>query len=246
MKNIILTILTSVFIIQGCTQKKKDNDIIVFESTLSNKNAKELNEIIKEFDNYLLARFPSNNSIDSSYRLFLTKICLSDDFFLSKSDSLFLVKLRNRFSNSGLQKELLLTPDTMFLINENKGLFRRYIYIDSQMDTVGVINDTFPLPPNPRNIDFTEIDFYNFLNKKHQLQLFNVFGEYFRGLKKIKNRNTFISSYIEEKMQVLIDSGQLRYSGFNDFKLFACGLKSQNIDFSDYFIKRIIVIELLT
>jgi len=240
-----IVILTLIFLMQSCALEKNKNDIVKFESTFSNKNIGILNKLVLDFDRYLLARFPKNNSLDSSYKVFLTRECKPGNYKYLKSDSIFFANLRDQYKNSDLEKEIVFVPESITLINDKKSLLKIYIYKDQKQEEVKTIRDTFLLPPNPNNIDLEQIDWYDFLEKKSTLRLFNVFGEYYRGLEKVKNRNKFLESYLYSKYQVLEESGHLRFSGFTDFRFEACALINNDEDLTDYFVKRIILIELL-
>ncbi len=245
MKSIIIIILTLGLLSQGCERKLKNKDIQLFESNLSNENLATLNELVKEFDNYIEKRFQSENSLDSSYKQFLLMACRPYTFVEQKADSLSFQKLKEIFKNSKLEKEIVLKPDTIALIEGNKSLLRIYKYTNRLKKTEEVIQDTFLLPPNPKHVDLTKIDFNSFLEKRNQLRLFNVFGEYYQGLNSIENKSDFIKSYLENKSQVLNHTGRNRFNGFSSFNLMACGILNNNVDLTDYFVKRIIIIELL-
>jgi hypothetical protein len=64
-------------------------------------------------------------------------------------------------------------------------------------------------------------------------------------LYKIENKNELVKSYIEYKNQVLEESDRNRFGGFISFNFIACGLLNNNVDLTDYVVKRIIIIELL-
>jgi hypothetical protein len=245
MKRIIIIILTFGLLFQSCERRSINKDIQLFESKLSAENLKILNELVKEFDNYLETIFPLESSLDSSYKQFLMMTCLPDSWVEHESDSMFYQKLNEIYSSSNLEREIVLKPETIKLSEDESSLLRIFKYNNIQKGLIEIIQDTFRLPPNPKNIDLTQIDFSVFLEKKNQLKLFNVFGEFFQGLNNIENKNDFIESYLVNKSNVLNYTGRNRYNGFTNFSMIACGLINSNVDLTDYFIKRIIIIELL-
>jgi hypothetical protein len=245
MTRLITTILIYGLLFQSCNFENIDNNIIQFETTLSKKNTKVLNGLVKELDSFLLKRYPSNNSLHNSYRAFLARICQYGNYNDLSTDSIFFENLQKQFRNSSLLREIILIPEDLTLINENKSLFRQYKYTDTKSEIDQTLSDTFLLPPNPNNKDLTTIDFYRLLDRNEKLRLFNVYGEYYRGLEKVKPRSEFISNYLDFKNQVLHSKGNSRFYGFSDFSIEACNLLNSNVNLTDYFVKRIILIELI-
>ena len=194
MKKLISAILLFTLLTSGYPQEKSDIDL--FESAFSIKNLNTLNELVKKLDDFVLQRFPSNNSLDSSYRIFLTRECNPGNFEDTKSDSIFFSDLRKLYIDSKFENQIVLKVDTLTLIENNTKLVRHYAFYDNNEQSV-VILDTLRLPPNPNNIDLSYSNLQTFNNSlQWQLRLFNVFGEYYRGLEKVKHRNESIASYV--------------------------------------------------
>ena len=244
MKIIIPLLILTIFI-QSCTERKNENDIIIFESTFSEENVITLNKLVEQFDSYIINKYQINNSLDSAYKSFLVNVCHPENILSQKSDSIFFEKLRNQYFNSELNSEIILRPDSLVLINGNKSLVRMYYYTDKEEQRIEVIKDTLLLPPNPNDINIEQLDLFKLLGMHNNLKIFNVFGQFYTGLNNIKNKNNFIKSYLDNKKQFLEYNDYHRHSGFEGFSSFACGLLENKTNLTDYFTKRIIIIELL-
>lgn len=70
-------------------------------------------------------------------------------------------------------------------------------------------------------------------NEEFPLKTFNKFGKYLKGLELIQESDSTIINYIKIKKAI----------GDVSKNILADGLLKNNVDFSDYFIKRIIVVE---
>ena len=246
MRNLILVILTIGFFVTSCSWLKlNDTDISSFEQTLSTENVSVLNLLAEKFDQMIYEKFPAKNFPDSSYYFFFKSFCNKDDkYFEFIEDSIAFETLLKIANNNDFKNDIILIPDTMFLIDSNT-LIRDYIYRDRNQNICGHILDTFNLPPNPKNIDLLKIDFFRFLEDKGQLKLFNVFGDFYSGLEEVKDRNEFITGYIDFKKNVFSYSGIKRPNGFIDPETLSCSLINDKISLNDYFVKRIFIVELL-
>jgi hypothetical protein len=183
-----------------------------FESSLGKERATAINEIVNDFEKYLDSNF-SGKKLGSKYDKYLEKLSKG---ILSK-------KWRISASNMTQYKKLELfdefgavTADTVWYDGE----FVNYIWENN--DLVQSI------------IPFNDVSIDTIINETKN-EIFTrmlVEGKFYIALQKIYEENPLVGGFFD-----------LRYAGdIHDKKSFAGKLLKAKLDYSDYFVKRIIVI----
>ena len=240
MRIIKLILFFSIINYSVFSQENATQDIIIFEEIIGKEKAEALNKSVQEFEKILSIKYPSD-SIEGSYKSFLREACIHEFYFWEfDSDTIVLDNIYHNLLEAGFESDLILKPSQIEI--KEDGVYWQYIYKDKYTnDTIGIIQEHIN-PPIPKSID----SLYLKADKRRVEKkiIFNIYGDYIKALKKIQSRDSIISGYIEIKQSPKQDEGILRPSGFIGLSLIACGLYNSNANLSDYFIKRIILIEI--
>jgi len=226
MKRTIYIIFTIIFI--GCTNQEKhelDPRIEKFESFLGKEESNALNELVKTFELFLEFNF-DNSIIDSSYNDYLTKTL---DYDFANITWIFDEELQERtyelFEKSGLSYQIYLKPIEVW--KDDNTIKIKYLYIDKNDTVEGLASRSVHKSWNSFQVD-------SIINQEKELITYNRNGRFFRGLELIKEQDSTIIKYLDDKNAM----GDLAPS------IVAGGLLAYNPNFSDYFLKRIIAVEL--
>jgi len=217
----ILIVLTLI----ACQNQDQDSRIEKFENFLGKENSELLSKKVESLDKFLLINF-KGYSLNEAYFEYL-KIIESSGFENNdwKYKGTGRAGIKELFEKSGFRREIWHRPDTVWL--EEGDVHWENIYIDKN-DTTFVKGSTLS-----RDFDLIE-NKDSIINDYSQLLRFNLNGRFFRGLEQIKDSDSTLIYYIEDKraatnISPTVLAGLLIY---------------YKADFSDYFIKRIIAIEL--
>ncbi len=208
----------------GQTNNNSFESYETFESFLGQEKASTLNKKVKHFESFLDHTF-SNESIEESYIDFLILISRGeyDRIKWENADTTY-EDLYKLFESSGLREEIFLVPDSVWVVDE--ALKAKYSSVQE-----GFLNEFteesfligFDINQNPDSV----------IKAKYEERKFNPYGKYLIGLKMIENPNAFLTKYIQMKEAV----------GDISKNILADELLKSKADFSDYFIKRIVIVE---
>jgi hypothetical protein len=207
------------------TKKDQKSNIKKFENFLGKEKSNVLNQQVVWFENFLLHQF-GGVSIEEAYKVFLKT--LSEDRWEEidwNYDSINKKQLDELSESSGLRKEIWLLPDSVWI--DEKTIHTSYKYMFNGYNTGSTSEFSC------RYCSADELD--SLLISELRNYKFNYSGEFIRGLEIVLDGHFFIKSYLEEKKEL----NALGPSVIADWMLRA------NLDFSNYFIKRIIIAELL-
>ncbi len=209
----------------ACQNESSDSRIEKFENFLGKDNSELLSRKVSSFELFLNINF-KDLSIEDAYIKYL-QIIESGEFENTdwKYDGTGYAGINKMIENSRLRREIWLRPDTVWI--ENGELYCEYRYIDNK-DTFLIRGNS--LPPKYDLIENQD----SIINIEKQLSVFNLNGKYFRGLELVKGTDSILISYIESKHVV----GNVAPT------IVAGGILYYKADFSDYFVKRIIAVEL--
>jgi len=223
--NFILILLLISFI--SCRNNIQDSTVVTFEEALGEPFTEILNNSINTFDAVLAETFPSN-SIHDTYEKFLLK-CSDTDCSLKEfgSNSSIIRQILKDFSTSGFESEIIMRTSSVEYIDSS--IHTKYLYFDKITgDTIGsVTSESFP-DASIMNID-------SLMREEETIIIFNPFGKYIQALSSVQDCDPIIQDYVDFKKGI----------GLTVFKFFCKGFLDSEPDYSDYIIKRIILIELL-
>jgi len=204
----------------------QNNRIKIFEEFIGADYTELLNLKAKSFERFLSVNYPSLPYKEACYS-YLNTIRNGGHYEANWSyEGTNRKKIDSLFVSSGFQKEIRWSPDTVWW--ENGSVRMEYRYIDG-CDTASIEDGEMWSPrfgSNP-NID-------SILEAVKQMSDFNPYGRYYRALDLIKSSDPTIINYLDAK----------KAGGDIEPSLVAGGILHHNPDLSDYFIKRIIVVEL--
>lgn len=216
----------SLLFIVSC-QSDLEKRIEIFENHIGEENAKGITEFVNEFENYLTEKYP-NYIIDSAYYHFLSNI--QNDFknwqMIGISEE-WEKKLKSTRGKTTFRNEIYLFTDSAWVEN-NEVKIRSAYY--REKDTIRFESGGI-LMRHSENVDSV----LSFIKNEVGLLDFNLNGKYYTGLQKSKGNDTVIINYLDAKQA----------AGFVSFPLFKQGFLYNKPNFSDYFHKRIFLIELL-
>ena len=209
----------------ACQNQKRDSRIEKFENFLGKYNSELLSTKVDSFEKFLKINFKDLN-LEEAYLEYLN-IIESGEFEKTdwKYEGTGYAEINELIERSGFRKEVWLRPDTVWI--ENGDLHFEYVYIDKKDTSIIKGNSLSPKYDLIENQD-------SIINIEEQLTTFNINGRFMRGLELIKDSDSTLISYIEDK-QTMRDIAP---------SIIAGRLIYYKADFSDYFIKRIIAIEL--
>jgi hypothetical protein len=218
----ILTFLIS------CLNNENENvmksKIKDFETFLGKEQSEAFTEKVNIFESFLKINFP-NLSIKEAYKRYLQEIVNCE--YLEKKWNYTGInrdKLDYFVETSGLRKEIYSKPDTVWIQNGNVR-YRSY-YIESG-DTLSTSGGVFIVTDPSPNFDSIICEIKNEMN-------FNIHGRFIRGLELIQGQDSTIIKYLDDKYAI----ANISPSVISDALLY------RNADFSNYFVKRIVVAEL--
>jgi hypothetical protein len=218
--------------------QEKNKDLKEFNDFLGQEKANALNSAVESFDQFLMTNFPDNEA--ERTEAFLEYV--QENFEPKSTWSLPTKrnkKIISEFESSGLRQEIW-----VYGYEEYEPQYDIYELLPpEQPDTSDIQNlgeldldelfeeDIIPIS----NIDSAEI-----ARREKELEEriknslhFNNYGQYLYALAKFNLSDTTVQEYVDAKV----------VAGNISPVLIASGLLSQNIDFKDSFIKRILVTE---
>jgi hypothetical protein len=227
MKRTFYIIFAIIFI--GCANQEKqelDPRIEKFETFLGKEESIALNKLVETFELLLENNF-NNSKIEESYKEFVIKM-INNELQDFQIDSVIQNRTLDMVEQSGLRYEIYLRPFEVW--NDERHIYTKYRYINNA-DTI----DHTPSIGIHKSWSDKVIDSLINNTKKTGFK-FNMNGKYMRGLDLIKNQNqdSTIHYYLQDKFPI----------GEWPATIFAANLNAKKPNYSDYFVKRIIVVEL--
>ena len=197
---------------------------IEFEKALGKENVETLNSLIENFETKTLKNEYPNLKTESAYKEFLKDIL--------KNNS---VKGRKIFPESTLKLNIYCVPDSIWIQKKDSSLKKKrdivktiYKCLNSKNEIVYSNSESFSI-----NKKITTLDLFE--KAKEDVQV-NMGGTYIKALEEISNQSEIIKSYLEN-IKMTADP-------INSYSMSVYLLKN-NIDLNDYFIKRLIFINMI-
>lgn len=218
MKTRIGALLICVSVIISCnshTESPGNNNIIEFERLLGKKESQNLNEIIDEFGKFLEDNYEihPDSSLFKHYLINIQRIGRIDFVDLDTS----------RFYRDNLFNQYTIEfPDSIWIIDSI--MYTKYPSLPIEKRRVP------PAPPNKEAVEAWIVRHLNYAD----IRISHV-GSYFSALDSIKNNDTLIKVYLDNRYAI----------GSISPGILANGLLRHMNEESEYFCKRIYVMELL-
>lgn len=229
----------------SCSVNEKDAAIVNFEKKLGTESIETLNNLVADFETNYLKTYYKNIDIDEAYLLFLKDI--------SKGDSVKPYnyrKIYEMFTKSNLFSDIYLKVDSVWIAKDKNS--------DRVDDSTEKFNEPEPYPKliirfkddnafgsgyqyQEQSISAGDISFFEKYSEEEIIQIgygtrrYDNLGKYAMALYDLQDRGAVFKKYYKAREN----------SGGLDMSLLAGGLLHDNANTSDYFIKRIIVLDVL-
>ena len=214
-------------VIFSCSSRK---DIEKFNKTLGEENVETLDCLVKSFEsNYLKIVYPEKG-LDDAYESFLNSVLENkvdyDKVYSRLEDS------KKMFEKSRLKYEIYRVVDSVWIIDSLDSWGRvtlkmRYKFIDS-IDQYNYSYDKIDLNVQGKSLDSIIYMYRNTVGS-------NYHGKYLKAIEKISNGSSFFRNLNE-----IIEA-----TGASDYLLTSDLMIRHNVDFDDYFIKRLVLTEII-
>jgi len=218
----ILKTLIILLLILSCSNK---SEILEFEAILGIENIETLNSLVIDFETNFLKEYYPNSTTEKAYVEYLTEL-ESDIYGNWKRPS---KKSIEKFNNSKLKEIVYGIPDSIWIIkspNKSRTEYRiRRKYLNSKGEYYTGISESSISKVN--NEDSLKIVLKNYYD-------INYLGKYREGLEVIAKKDKFINKYLKMTQK----------SGILDPRMVAYEMLIADLDFDDYFVKRMIITEI--
>ena len=225
--NIIIILLLTF----SCSTKK---DISEFEKILGKKNSKTLTYLVNDFESDFLKRQYPNLDTKNAYKQFLTELSKGKTEYWEKISE----SSREYLKKSNLRLEIYSVPDSIWIERDPKKMILsngdipmlqiKYKYIKPDGTFGYSLSESSFRYKEPINED-SIIE-----SRKNWIKL-NYVGSYTRALNSISNKSQFLTEYLDMRWT----------AGKIGPRLIADRMLETEIDLDDYFIKRLIITEII-
>jgi|SRR5690606_4357170 len=229
MKFIYLTII--LLLTFSCSNEK---DIAEFEKVLGKENSETLTYLVNDFESDFLKRQYPNLDTKNAYKQFLTELSKGETEYWKKISK----SSREYLKESDLRLEIYSVPDSIWIERDPEKLTlsfsdvpmlkikRKYLMPDG----------TFGFSTSESSFRYKEpINEDSIIESRKNWVDINYVGSYTRALNSIKNKSRFLTGYLDMR-----DA-----AGTIDPRLIADRMLETKVDLNDYFIKRLIVTEIV-
>jgi hypothetical protein len=232
-----------VIIFFSCTVQK-DPDIINFEKRLGTESVETLNNLVSDFETNYLKKYYKDVTADEAYLLFLKDIKNGDSVKQYNYK-----KMYEMFKKSKLFSDIYLKVDSVWIakdktsdVMEEDSIFeldisdpypKLIIRFKDQKLKSGYYYEDHSYSSDDRSY-FEKYSEEEIIQNGYLRRRFDYIGNYAMALNDIQDRGFVFKNFYKHKES----------SGGFDMTILASGLLYDKADTSDYFIKRIIVLEI--
>ncbi|TCK67225.1 hypothetical protein DFQ05_0998 [Winogradskyella wandonensis] len=219
----ILKLFTFLLLISSCSNKEQ---IAEFENVLGKENSGTLTSMVSEFENdFLKTKYP-NISTEKAYSEYLTELESNIAGNWERPSK----KNIDKFNKSELKKVVYGLPDSIWVEesrNKNRTEYRiRRKYLNTKGGyEIGTLEASIPKVTDEDSLVATLKNYYDI----------NYFGKYREALKTVSKEDKFVKKYLQ----------MTKEAGMLDPRMIAYEMLIADLDFDDYFIKRLIVTEIV-
>ncbi|MDO7174205.1 hypothetical protein [Mariniflexile sp. AS56] len=223
----IFKIFIILLLITSCSDKINENKITEFDKILGTENSKTLNSLVVEFENDFLKRQYPNLNIERAYLKFITEISEGEiEKFVGFSQ-----KSRSLFDKSTLRPEIYCVPDSIWVDKNPWNDLTLLVKIRTKCIKP---DGTFESGISEMPFDKKEISRDFIEEKRKNFVVSNYNGKYIKALNSISDNSEFLKSFVKDRTNF----------GLIPSELVAKRILAYNVDITDYYVKRIIVMEL--
>ncbi|PHS04378.1 MAG: hypothetical protein COA88_13580 [Kordia sp.] len=216
MKYLIILIVSISFL--GCSNNEQ---IAEFEKVLGYENSETLTLMVFDFENGFLKNKYPNLTPERAYKKLLIEMRDNKDFSWGKLPKFN----KTRFEKSRLKYEIYSYVDSVWTeTGENPKMVLQYKVLNGDGNFITRVTELSHNPQVDKVNDSIIKNYYTWTDLNYE-------GRYWKALKKVHKSNQFISNYLE----VAVTGGPVQP------ELLIDELLNSNPNYSDYFIKRIIV-----
>ncbi len=216
-------------LIVSCSNEKQISE---FENVLGKENSRTLTYLVSDFENDFLKRNYPNLNTEQAYHKFLTELENNTTENWKKPSE----QSRKRFDNSNLKLEIYSIPDSIWIEKDSEKMTL------SNAGPMIIIkrkslksNGTFGYSTSETSFNYSNsVNEDSIINSRKKYVDINYLGKYRRALNSISKHHKFIEKHLY----------MTELAGILDPRLVAAEMLDKNVDFSDYFIKRLIVTEI--
>ncbi|TXE13802.1 hypothetical protein ES692_17820 [Psychroserpens burtonensis] len=212
----LIKIFTILLLTFSCSNKK---DIAEFEKVLGKENSETLTFLVNDFETDFLKKWYPTLNTEKAYKKFLADLESGKTDFLENISK----ESKEKFKQSDLRLEIYSYIDSVWVENEFL-IKQRFEHKNSDGPVTYSIQTHSEFIPKHFDKDSLLLSQLNYRS-------LNYNGKYWKALDSIKERNDFIKEYYKFKIPM----------GFLHSETIANMVSNSELDFSDYFIKRIIV-----
>ncbi|GAA4280383.1 hypothetical protein [Gaetbulibacter aestuarii] len=229
MKFIILIII--LLLTFSCSNEK---DIAEFEKILGKENSETLTYLVNDFESDFLKRQYPNLNTKKAYKQFLTELSKEQTEYWKKISK----NTREYFEKSNLRLEIYSVPDSIWIERNPEKLT-----LSNSNVPMLKIKQKYLMPDGTFDYSTSESSFLNkepinedsiIESRKNWIDI-NYFGSYSRALNSISKKSDFLVDYLDIR----------EAAGTIDPKFIAKRMLESKVDLNDYFIKRLIITEIV-
>jgi hypothetical protein len=212
----------------------KQKKIAEFEKVLGKENSETLTYLVNDFESdFLKSQYP-NLDTKKAYAQFLTELSKGETEYWKK----FSESSREYLEKSNLRLEIYSVPDSIWIERDPKKLTlsfsdvpmlkikRKYLLPDG----------TFGYSTSETSFRYKDpIDEDSIIESRKNWIDINYVGSYSRALNSISNKSDFLIEYLDIREK----------AGMIDPKFISDRMLESKVDLNDYFIKRLIITEIV-
>ncbi|WP_025743533.1 hypothetical protein [Aquimarina pacifica] len=213
----------------SCSDEKQISE---FENVLGKENSQTLTYLVSDFENDFLKKNYPNLNTEQAYRNFLTKLENNVAVNWKKQSE----QSRKIFDNSKLKLEIYSIPDSIWIERSPKKRTLSNTGPTIIIKRKSLKSDgTFEFSTSETSFRYPDsVNEDSIINSQKRYVAINYFGKYRNALNSVSKHHKFIEKYLY----------MTELAGILDPRLVAAEMLNMNVDFSDYFIKRLIVTEI--
>jgi hypothetical protein len=215
----------------SCSNEK---EIAEFERILGEENSETLTYLVNDFESDFLKRQYPNLDTKIAYKQFLTELSKGETEYWKKISK----SSREYLKESDLRLEIYSVPDSIWIERDPKKLTLSFSEVPMLK-----IKRKYLMPDGTLGYSTSEssfrykelIDEDSIINSRKNWKGINYVGSYTRALNSISNKSRFLTGYLDMR----------EAAGTIDPILIADRMLEYKVDIDDYFIKRLIITEIV-
>lgn len=225
-----IKLLLILILIISCSNEKRISE---FENVLGEENSRTLTYLVTDFENDFLKRNYPNLNTKQAYHRFLTELENNTAGNWEKTSE----QSRKRFDNSNLKLEIYSIPDSIWIEKNPEKMTLNYAGPMMMIRRKSLKSDgTFDFRTSETSVNYSNsVNKDSIINSRKRYVDVNYLGKYRSALSSVSKHNKFIEKHLY----------MTELAGILDPRLVAAEMLDMNVDFSDYFIKRLIITEIV-